>query len=65
MNAAPLPSVMGLPSRAAALPFFPTGLVLLEDSIFLSRAKIMNVIFLRENTAFLLPSGCCCFFYVQ
>lgn len=51
MNAALLPAVIGLLSGAAALPPFPTGLVLLGDSLFSSRAKIMNVIFLRENTA--------------
>lgn len=52
-NAAPLPPDMGLPPVAAALPCLPTGLLLLEDSVFLTRAKIMNVIFLRANTAFL------------
>lgn len=65
VNAAPLLLAMGLPGRTSPLPGFPTGLVPFGDSIFLSRAKIMNVIFLGAKTVFCpLPSGCC-FFSVQ
>lgn len=65
MNAAPLAAVVALPSGAAALPCFPAGLVLFGGSVFLSRAQMTNVIFLRANTAVpSLPSGCC-FFYMQ
>lgn len=62
MSTALLPPDMGLPFRTSVFPCFPKGMTWSGDSIFLPRVKIMTVIFLKANSAFLSFPQCMLFF---